>query len=116
MYKIIIKDARFFCNIGVSSKERAKKQKIEISAKLFFDAGKATDMDDIKDTINYSDVFGLMRDIADKKEYKLIETLANGIAEGILDKFNAEKITVKVKKRLQNMKYAAVEITREKNG
>ena len=51
-----------------------------------------------------------------KKEYHLIETLANDIAERIFDEFKVGKVTVKVKKMLPNMKYAAVELTREKNG
>ena len=116
MDRIIIKDAEFFCNIGVSAKERSRKQKIFADAEMFFDTRKAAKTDDIKNTINYSSAYDLMKSIAEKKEYGLIETLANDIAKGILDKFNAQKINVKVKKRLTNMKYAAVEITREKNG
>lgn len=116
MDKIIIKDAIFFCNIGISPKERSKKQKIFVDIELSLDTRKAAQKDDLKYTINYSDVFSLIKDIAEKKEYKLIEALANKIAEGILDKFDAKKIIVKVKKRLQNMDYAAVEITRGKNG
>lgn len=116
MDRIMIKDAHFSCNIGIFPKERSKKQKIFVDAEMFFDTRKAAQKDDLNFTINYSDVYYLMKSIAEKKEYKLIETLANYIAKGILDKFNAQKITVKVKKRLPNMKYAAVEIAREKNG
>jgi len=115
MDKIIIKDAIFFCNIGVSFKERGKKQKIFVDVELFLDTRKAAKTDDLKYTVNYSDVFSLVKNIAEKKEYKLIETLANKIAEIILDKFTAKKIIVKVKKRLPNMD-AAVEITRDTNG
>lgn len=115
MDKIIIKDAALFCNIGVSSKERSKKQKIFVDAELFLDTKKAANSDDIRYTINYSDVFSLMKSIAEKKEYNLVEALANKIAESILDKFNAKKIIVKVKKKIPNMRYAAVEMTREKN-
>lgn len=116
MDRIIIKDANFYCNIGVSSKERSKKQKIFVDAEMFFDTRKATQKDDLKFTINYSDVYDLMKNIAEKKEYRLIETLANEIAGDILDKFKTGKVAVKVKKRLTNMKYAAVEVARKKNG
>ena len=116
MDRIIIKDAALFCNIGVSAKERSRKQKIFADAELFLDTVKAAKKDDLKFTINYSDVLNLMKRIAGKKEYNLIETLANDIAERILDEFKVGKVTVKVKKMLPNMKYAAVELTREKNG
>ena len=116
MDRIIIKDAALFCKIGVASKERSRKQKIFVDAQLFLDTRKAAKKDDLKFTLNYSDVFNLMKRIARKKEYNLIETLANDIAERVLDEFKIEKIAVKVKKTLPNMKYAAVGVTREKNG
>lgn len=115
MDRITIKDAGFFCNIGVSSKERGRKQKIFVDAEMFFDTRKAAKTDDIKNTINYSSAYDLMKSIAEKKEYKLIETLANGIAKGILNKFNVKKVNVEVRKRLPNFE-SAVSMTREKNG
>lgn len=115
MDKIIVRDAVFFCNIGVSPKERSRKQKIFADIEVFFDTRKAAQKDDLKFTINYSDVFSLVKNIAEKKEYRLIETLANKIAEGILDKFDAKKVNVGVRKALPNFK-PAVEIAREKNG
>ena len=114
MDRIIIKDAEFFCNIGVSAKERSRKQKIFADAEMFFDTRKAAKTDDIKNTINYSSAYDLMKSIAEKKEYGLIETLANDIAKGIFDKFGVKKVNVKVRKALPDFK-AAVEIAREKN-
>lgn len=108
-------NSTFSCNIGVTSKERAKKQKIEINAELFFDTRKAADSDDIKDTVNYSDVYSLMKNISENKEYRLIETLANDIAESILDKFDVEKVNVAANKKLPDFN-ASAEISREKNG
>ena len=116
MDRIIIKDAALLCNIGVSAKERSRKQKIFADAQLFLDTRKAAKKDDLKLTVNYSDVFNLMKRIAGGKKYNLIETLANDIAERVLDEFKIGKIAVKVKKTLPNMKYAAVWITRKKNG
>jgi len=115
MDKIILKDVEFFCSIGISSKERSKKQKIFADIEMFFDTRKAAQKDDLKFTINYSDVFDLMKNIAEEKEYKLIETLANDIAEGIFDKFDVKKVNIEVRKYLPNFK-AAVKITRGKNG
>jgi dihydroneopterin aldolase len=115
MDRITIKDAGFFCNIGVSSKERARKQKIFVDVGMFLDTRKAAQKDDLKFTINYSDVYHLMKSIAEKKEYRLIETLADGIAEGILGKFNVKKVDVEVRKRLPNFE-SSVSVAREKNG
>lgn len=118
MDKIIINEAHLLCNIGVSKEERKKKQEIIIDAELFLDIKKASQTDDIKNAANYSEVYEFLKDAAQKKEYKLIETLAEEIAESILNKFPIEKITVRVKKPAalanRNVKSVAVEITREK--
>ena len=53
MDKIIIKDAKFLCNIGMSSEERRKKQEIFVDIELFLNTKKAAQTDDIKDTVNY---------------------------------------------------------------
>lgn len=115
MDKLIIKGARFMCNIGVSREERMKKQCIIVDAELFFNFKKASSTDNIKHTINYSEVYASVKNIAAKKEYKLIETLAEKIAEGVLSNYPVKKIILRVKKPLKYAEYAVAEITR-KNG
>ena len=118
MDKIIIKDACFLCNIGVSEKERKKKRAIYIDAELFLDTRKSAKTDKLKDTVDYSDVYGLMKNIAENSKCRLIEALAQNVADGILNKFPLSKIIVRVKKtrlKNKNIRYAAVEITRVKN-
>lgn len=118
MDRIIIKGAGFNCHIGVSEKERAKKQEIIIDAELFFDIPKNLN-DDVQNTVNYSDVHELIKNIAEKSQFKLIEALAEKIAKEILSSCKIKKITVKIIKpaafKSKNAEYAAVEITR-KNG
>ena len=118
MDKIIIKEARFSCNIGVSQKERRKKQEIVVDAELFLDAKKAAQTDDIKYAVNYSEVYDLIKNIIGMKKYKLVESIAENIARGILNEFSVQKVIVKVKKPKaladRNVKYAAVEIIRKK--
>ncbi len=115
MDKITIKNAELSCNIGTSKKERAKKQKILVDAELFFDVKKAASTDDVKNTVNYSEVCASMEKISSVRGYNLIEALAEKIAEEILSNYPVKKIILRVKKPLNYAKYAAVEITR-KNG
>ena len=114
MDKIIIKDARISCNIGISENERRKKQDIFVDAELFFDIKKSASTDNIKSSIDYSEIYKLMKKISLEKEYKLVETLAEKIAAGILFGYPIRKVTLSVKKPLPYAKYAAVEISREK--
>lgn len=120
MEKIIIKDASFLSNVGISSKERRKKQEIGIDVELFLNIKKATQTDEIKNTVNYSEVYTLLKETVEKNKSKLIETMAQNIANKILDNFSVSKVLVRVKKPKaladRSVSYVAVEILREKNG
>ena len=120
MDKLIIKEAYFMCNIGISRNERKIKQEIIIDVELFLETKKAAKKDNIKYTVDYFEVHSLLKDLVEKKEYKLIETLAETIAGAVLDRFPIKKVIVKVKKPKSlskfNVKYTALEISREKNG
>jgi dihydroneopterin aldolase len=120
MDKIIIKNAKFKCNIGITDKERRKKQEILIDVELFFNIKNTSSTNDIKNTIDYSKLHEAIRNIVEKKGYNLIETLAESIAKETLSDYLIKKIIVRVKKpealRKKNVEYAAVEITRKKNG
>lgn len=118
MDKIIIKEAEFFCSIGVSEAERKNKQKIIVDVELLVDARKAAETDDIKYAINYSEVHELIADTIAKKQYRLIEALAGEIAKMILHEFDANEVVVRIKKpgalSAKKARYAAVEIARKK--
>lgn len=120
MDKLIMQDAQFLCNIGVSPKERKLKQEIIIDAELFLDAKKAAQKDNIKNAVNYSEVYGLIKKTVEGKKYKLIETMAEDTARGILKNFDIRKVLIRIGKPSalagKNVKYLAVEILRGKNG
>jgi len=116
MDKIIIDDARFLVNIGVTGKERGKKQSIIIYAELYLDTRKAAITNKLKDTADYIEVYEVIKAIAENKQFILIEALANELAKEILKKFDIKKVLLRVKKPsvLQNKaKFAAIEIIRE---
>lgn len=121
MDKIIIKDARFLCNIGVAERERRKKQEIFIDVELFLDIKKMAKpfflSDDLKNTVNYLDVYTSIKRIVEEKGYKLIEALAENVAYKILQNFNVSKVVVRIKKPNaladKKVKYVAIEIMRK---
>jgi len=114
MDKIIIKNAKFLCNVGVTEEERKEKQKIIVDVELYFDMKDITDS--IENTIDYSEVNKKIKELIEKKGYNLIETLAKEIADSVLKNFNTEKVHIIVKKlnAIPDAEYAGVEMTREK--
>lgn len=116
MDKIILKNAKLNCSIGVTKKERRKKQLILVDAELFLDLNKASRTDNIKYTINYSHIYKSIKNAAEKKEYNLIEALVGSIAKEILSNYPIKKIIVGAKKNISYAEYAFVEIMVKKNG
>ena len=117
MDKIIIKEALFRCSLGLSKEERNKKQEVLINAVLFVDTKKAGQEDDIKQSVNYSEVHGVIKDAAENNEYRLIEAMAEKISAAILNRFGMPEVMIKIEKPRalanRNVASVSVEITRK---
>jgi len=112
--KIILK-GRFMCNIGVTEEERKSKQEIAVDIEMFTNIKKPAKNDDIAFTTNYSKVYDLLNNVASRREYRLIEALAESISNEVIKKFKIKKILVRVEKKFRKGANAAVEITRGSN-
>ena len=117
MDKIIIKEAAYRCNVGLSKEERNKKQEVVIDAVLFLDTKKAGQKDDIKHSVNYSEVHSVIKDAAENNEYRLIEAMAEKVSAAILSRFGMPKVAIKIEKPKalanRNVASVSVEITRK---
>ena len=98
MDSIRIIDLEVFFRIGVPDEERAKPQRLLISIEMERDLYAAGETDDLKQTINYYDVVQRILKLGENREWRLIEALAEEIAEIVLREFNAEAAIVEVKK------------------
>ena len=101
------------CRIGVSEAEQASPQQLWIDLELEIDAARAAAKDDVHAAVDYAELVGAVRTLAESRTVALLETLAEEIASAILERFGTDSVTVRVKKRaLPGMDYAAVEIER----
>ena len=60
------------------------------------DAGIRTDQ--LADTIDYTQVVTLIREVSDGRRFNLIEALAAAVADAILDRFDVSRVRVRVRK------------------
>ncbi len=95
---ITIEDIQVRCRIGVPDEERANPQDLLITLSLETEPAKAGQSDDIAQTIDYHAVYVQTRKLAEARERKLIETLAEEVADMVLNIFSAEAVTVIIKK------------------
>lgn len=117
MDKIILKGIQFYGYHGVSDVEREVGQKYAVDIKIPYNLMPAGKSDNLTDTVNYAKIYKLVTEIGTTESFKLIETLAQKIADAILTSFSIKSVTVKVMKLTPpiagSLDYAGVKIRRD---
>ena len=111
---IRIVDLEVFARIGVPDEERRESQRLLISLEMSIDTfSAAAKTDDLAQTVNYFDVAERVKAVIAARERKLIETLAEEIAQDLLKNFPIANLTLEIKKFiLPDAKYISVKIER----
>lgn len=116
MDKIVIPDFRISCHVGVPQEERAAAQDVLIDLELVLDLSRAGKADDISLTVDYDAVCETVAETVTHRPRKLIETIAEDVAEVLLAKYPLRAVKVQVRKpgalARRGIPYAAVVIER----
>ena len=117
MDKIIVKNIKAYGYHGALTEENVLGQNFYADITLYKSLKKAGETDELDKSISYVDVYYDVEDIIKNKKFKLIEALAEKIAQTLLEKYSIKKVKVKIKKPGApingNFDYVGVEITRE---
>ncbi len=95
---IHLKGMEFFSFHGVLPEEKRLGQRFIVDVDLFTDFRKAARSGQISDTVNYAEVYELVRFEVEKTCYDLLESLAESIAAKILEEFNCRAVRVELHK------------------
>lgn len=99
MDQITIEKLTVFGNHGVYPEENKLGQKFLVSLVLHTDTRKAGLNDELENSINYGDVSQYVRQFFEENTFKLIERVAEKLAEGLLLRYSLlEKVDVKIEK------------------
>ncbi|MBI4343846.1 MAG: dihydroneopterin aldolase [Candidatus Omnitrophica bacterium] len=111
--RLLIHELEARCRLGVYEREQAAPQRILIDLELTIDAARAAAGDDVRQAIDYAQLVGRVKQLAEGSAYRLMETLAEAIAADVLERFEVPALRVRVKKQaLPGIGYAAVEVER----
>ena len=115
---IRLNNMTFYGYHGVYDFEKEQGANFEIDLELFTTLSKSSNSDNIEDTINYEEVYELVKKEFGSKSYFLLEKLANSISSSILKEYKIEKLIIRVRKidapidgKLDNVE---IELTRKK--
>ena len=116
---IRLHNAVFYAYHGVLSDEQSLGGKFEVDGDLHVDLVRGARTDDLHRTVNYERVYDAIKQLVLGKKYRLIEALAETIADGLLEEFKkVQKVVVRVRKPSAPVKgvidYVEVEITQSR--
>lgn len=117
--KIILDGMTFYGYHGVSPEEKKLGQRLVVDLEITADLRKAGRSDSLPDTIDYGDIYRLVKGVMEGPSHSLLESLGEEIALEVLKHHLAEEVKVRIKKPGVPIKgsilaWAAVEITRSR--
>ena len=117
MDTIFLHDLRVETIVGVGDWERKIRQTVSIDLEMGADIRRAAESDSIDDTLNYKRVAKRVQQFVTESSFQLVETLAERIADIVLQEFDVPWVEVRVNKpgAIRGARDVGVKIRREKN-
>jgi 7,8-dihydroneopterin aldolase/epimerase/oxygenase len=117
MDSIFLHDLRVETIVGVWDWERKIRQTVSIDLEMAADIKRAAASDSIDETLDYKCVAKRVQQFVAESSYQLVETLAEKIAEVVLQEFHVPWVEVRVNKpgAIRGARDVGVKIRREMN-
>ena len=97
--KIIhLKGMEFYGYHGVLEEERVIGQKFVVDADIHLHGAKRQEDDDLAHTVDYREIYSIVKQCVEKEQFKLIETLCEIIASRLLAQIDCAGVKVEVHK------------------
>jgi dihydroneopterin aldolase len=118
MDRVFIEGMSFFARHGVLPAERETGQRFLVDVVLCLDFAAAGKADDLEHTVDYLAVYKEVERVVCGRSYRLLESLAEAVAEALLKAFTVKEVGVRIKKPGAplpgSFDSVGVEITRKK--
>ena len=99
MFRILIKDLNLFGYHGVRDSEKKDGQNFCFNIEILLNKNSFLNSDNLENTLNYSQVIRILKDINSNQRFNLLETLSQTIANRIMEISSLiEKVSVKIEK------------------
>jgi 7,8-dihydroneopterin aldolase/epimerase/oxygenase len=115
MDRILLEGMSFPGRHGVRPAEREHAQEFKVDVEVDCDLSEPGRTDRIEDTVDYTKVRAIAKEVIEGESHKLLEALAGRIAERVLELPRVAAVSVQISKRPESMQpidAAAVRINR----
>ena len=97
--KIILKDMVFYGYHGVQDAERTLGQRFIVTINLTTDDAKDRFVHKLEDTVDYTKVYAVVKEVMEIDKHHLLENCANKILDTVLESFElVESVTISIRK------------------
>lgn len=96
---IYVRNLKIDCIIGVFEWERRVRQTVAVDLDLAADVARAARTDRLEDTLDYKAIAQRLIDYVGQSQFRLVETLAERVAEIVLEEFAVTWVRVRINKR-----------------
>lgn len=112
---IHIEQLEVFARIGVPDEERSQSQRLTVSMTFWPAGGGGALGDDLSRTVDYAAVCAETTAFVSARSDRLIETLADAVANHLLGVFEIRRITLELRKFiLPDVQFVSVTVTRDR--
>ncbi|MDI3258070.1 MAG: dihydroneopterin aldolase [Kyrpidia sp.] len=98
MDEISLLGMEFYAYHGVYPEEQRLGQRFIVDVTLRLPLRAAGQSDDLRDTLDYGEVYRFIRDTVQGERRRLVESVAEGIAHALLDHYPVQAVRVRVTK------------------
>ncbi len=98
MDKLRLAGLSFFGHHGALDAERQLGQRIELDVELSGDFSHCAARDALGDALDYTEVYRSVKELVERRSFRLLEALAGAVANELLRDFPVERVVVKVRK------------------
>ena len=105
MFEVEIKNLSVSAFIGVSIKERKKKQLLKVSLYFKYFVSKNKELDDIKNLKDYSIITKFLKNYIEHTRFKTLEKLVSETVKIISKKFNLKNVKLTINKTTVEKNY-----------
>ena len=103
MDRLSLKGMQFYGYHGAYEAEKEMGQPIEVDIDLLGDFSSSSQTDDVELSVSYGDIYAIVKDLVEEREFNLIQALAEAIAEEVLASCDVDRVTVRVRKPMASI-------------
>tara|TARA_Y100000590_G_scaffold316535_1_gene358008 strand:- start:1 stop:345 length:345 start_codon:yes stop_codon:yes gene_type:complete len=107
MFKVEIVNLSVYAVIGVSKKEREKKQLLKVSLSFYYQVAKNKSLNDIKNLKDYSTIIKFLKNYIALSKFKTLEKLISQTVLVVSKKFKLKNVKLKINKTKVAKKYGS---------